>query len=250
MNEEDCEGPRRPTNPAQFLKMAEVANGSPSGLPASQTSVKENDPPGSMLIDLDPSLVLVSGHSGDPAAVPSPGVSVPAAAVAAATAAATTATTGEAAQVLVADDARGAAAGRLLYDRPRSRKLNRTSSNQCHVDMAGWLQAFPHMTMEDLGPGFSTDSFINSQGLKIATYAWRQQQKQQPPTAAVVLFHSYTSYALFDFLRHQPPDSNSNNTNGNSSSSNGNCSSSGQAPQQLQEEPNWVPKFRGRSSQL
>ncbi|CDJ41178.1 acylglycerol lipase, putative [Eimeria tenella] len=136
-----------------------------------------------------------------------------------------------AAAAAAADAAAGEAAAkrssvdvRIPYERPRSRKLNRTSSYQCHVDMAGWLQAFPHMTLSDLGPGFAADSFCNGQGLRLATYAWRQTRKA--PKAAVVLFHSYTSYALFDFLRHQPPEGD-------------------KLEDATQEEENWVPKFHG-----
>ncbi|KAL8443688.1 hypothetical protein Emag_005861 [Eimeria magna] len=90
---------------------------------------------------------------------------------------------------------------RLPCERQKSRKFNRTSSYQCLVEMEGWLKAFPDLTIDDLGPGFSSSSFENSQGLNIATYAWKQSQT---PKAAIVLFHSYTSYTLFDFLRHQP----------------------------------------------
>ncbi|KAL8447448.1 hypothetical protein Emed_004402 [Eimeria media] len=90
---------------------------------------------------------------------------------------------------------------RLPCERQKSRKFNRTSSYQCLVDMEGWLKAFPDLTIDDLGPGFSSSSFENNQGLNIATYAWKQPET---PKAAIVLFHSYTSYTLFDFLRHQP----------------------------------------------
>lgn len=117
----------------------------------------------------------------------------------------------------------GNAEVRSFYERPKSKKLHRTSSNQCFVDIAGWLQAFPHLCIEDLGPGFFAGSFTNSQGLKLATYAWRQPGV---PKAAIVLFHSYTSYVLFDFLQHQPPGG-----------------SSGDAQEEIS---TWVPKYLGR----
>lgn len=114
---------------------------------------------------------------------------------------------------------------RLPYERPKSKKLNRTSSYQYFVDVEGWLKAFPEITIEDLGPGFTPGSFVNNQGLKIATYAWRQPE---PPKAAIVLFHSYTSYTLFDFLRHQPPGASNSDTR--------------------EEDPTWVPKYPGKQS--
>lgn len=117
---------------------------------------------------------------------------------------------------------RGSVDVRLPCERPKSKKLNRTTSFQCYVDLEGWLQSFPELTIADLGPGLSSDCFQNSDGLKIATYAWRQPSS---PRAAIVLFHSYTSYTLFDFLRHQPH---------------------GEANQQAKEEAeDWLPKYPG-----
>lgn len=113
---------------------------------------------------------------------------------------------------------------RLPCERPKSKKFNRTSSFQCFVDMDGWIKAFPQLTMDDLGPGFSSSSFQNSEGLKIATYSWRQAGA---PRAAIVLFHSYTSYTLFDFLRHQPPSD---------------------ASQDVKEDATWVQKYPGMSN--
>ncbi|OEH77001.1 uncharacterized protein LOC34624477 [Cyclospora cayetanensis] len=111
---------------------------------------------------------------------------------------------------------------RLPYERPKSKKFHRASSYQCHVSLEGWLRAFPQLTLQDLGPGFSSGSFENSQGLRLATYAWRQQGT---PKGAIVLFHSYTSYTLFDFLRHQPPNRPLDDSH--------------------DEAANWVPKYPG-----
>lgn len=111
---------------------------------------------------------------------------------------------------------------RLPCERPKSKKFNRLSSFQCYVDMDGWQKAFPQITMNDFGPGFSPGSFTNGQGLKLATYSWRQTAG---PKAAIALFHSYTSYTLFDFLRHQPP---------------------GDARESIKEEDEtWLPKYPG-----
>lgn len=114
--------------------------------------------------------------------------------------------------------------GRLAHARAKSCTLNRASSKQRFFPMEAWFRIYPLLDMEDLGPGFSSDVFVNAQGLKIATYAWRQCNK---PTGAAVLFHSYTSYALFDFLRHQPE---------------------GGLGENQKEDATWVPKFKGEES--
>eukprot|EP00920_Eleutheroschizon_duboscqi_P026158 GHVT01064685.1.p1 GENE.GHVT01064685.1~~GHVT01064685.1.p1 ORF type:complete len:217 (-),score=31.74 GHVT01064685.1:1851-2501(-) len=104
----------------------------------------------------------------------------------------------------------------------RERQLNLRSSMKTFTPLPVWMAAYPSLTLEDLGPNLTTDTFDNGQGIKIATYAWLHEEPKNVK-GIVCFFHSYTMHTLFDFLKHQGPGRETN----------------------LTEAQNWVPKFKG-----
>ncbi|KFH07063.1 putative phospholipase [Toxoplasma gondii MAS] len=84
----------------------------------------------------------------------------------------------------------------------RSKKLHFGSSHQAYTGIDEWLDNY-EIDLKDLGPNFRSGKLTNAQNLDLATYTWTQDTFSHVK-GAVVLFHSYTSHALWDFMRHQP----------------------------------------------
>ncbi|PHJ23349.1 acylglycerol [Cystoisospora suis] len=97
---------------------------------------------------------------------------------------------------------RGVPAASGALDACKSKKLHLGTSHQNYAGVEEWLEAY-QISLADLGPHFRAGKLTNQQGLDLATYSWTHQ-KRQDVRGAVVLFHSYTSHALWDFMRHQP----------------------------------------------
>lgn len=89
-----------------------------------------------------------------------------------------------------------------VLESSKSKKLHLGTSHQNYAGVEDWLEAY-ELSVADLGPNFKAGKLTNDQGLDLATYSWTQQKRQEV-RGAVVLFHSYTSHALWDFMRHQP----------------------------------------------
>ncbi|PFH32438.1 hypothetical protein BESB_017560 [Besnoitia besnoiti] len=103
--------------------------------------------------------------------------------------------------------ARGGGAGDRAAPAPvletaKSKKLHLGSSHQAYTGLDQWLDNYG-IDIEDLGPNFQSGKLTNAHKLDLATYSWTQD-KHADVKGAVVLFHSYTSHALWDFMRHQP----------------------------------------------
>ncbi|CBZ49621.1 hypothetical protein NCLIV_001135 [Neospora caninum Liverpool] len=89
-----------------------------------------------------------------------------------------------------------------VVGRAKSKRLHFASSHQAYTGIDPWLDNY-EIDLEDLGPNFRSGKLTNAQRLDLATYAWTQNNFTDVK-GAVVLFHSYTSHALWDFMRHQP----------------------------------------------